>query len=89
MYLILLLISLLMFLIYFLGVIFLRLLVCKTFLVMMMCLLHVDLKNSVTPKTTLSWITAVRLPVTRRWRRGVVTWCRLSGLHAIFEDRWH
>lgn len=55
---------LLMFLIYFLDVIFFflifRLLVCKTFLVMMMFLLLVDLKNSVMPKMTLSWITVVR-----------------------------
>lgn len=39
---------------------FFRLLVCKTFLVMMMFLLRVDLKNSVMPKMTLSWITVVR-----------------------------
>lgn len=39
---------------------FCRLLVYKTFLVMMMFLLHVDLKNSVMPKMTLSWITVVR-----------------------------
>ena len=52
-----------MFLIHFVDMIFVfffRLLVCKTFLVMMMCLLHVDLKNSVTRKMTLSWITVVR-----------------------------
>lgn len=51
-----------MFLIYFLDVIFFffRLLVCKTFSVMMMFLLHVDLRNSVMPKMTLSWITVVR-----------------------------
>lgn len=77
-----------MFLIYLLDVIFFflfRLLVCKTFLVMMMFLLLVDLKNSVMPKMTLSWITVVRQffdhpgnPETEA--QGLVCWSMLSGL---------
>lgn len=58
---------------------FFRLLVCKTFLVMTMFLLHVDLKNSVMPKMTLSWITVVRhsltIFVTLKWRIRIVTCC--------------
>lgn len=87
------LISLLMFLIYFLNMIFFfffRLLVCKTFLVMTMFLLHVDLKNSVMPKMTLSWITVVRhsltIFVTLKWRIRIVTCCEWSGLGCW---RWH
>lgn len=64
---------------------FFRLLVYKTFLVMTMFLLHVDLKNSVMPKMTLSWITVVRQfidhfcnPETKAW--DLVSWCLLSGL---------
>lgn len=64
---------------------FFRLLVCKTFLVMMMFLLHVDLKNSVMPKMTLSWITVVRQSIDHLCNRvmevwDVVTLCMSSSL---------
>lgn len=41
---------------------------------MMMFLLHVDLKNSVMPKMTLSWITVVRQSIDHPCNRVMEMW---------------